>query len=230
MLHQLARTDALRYNLAMTLMMAPGKRADFIIKDIDDDKTYYACPVCDTPADKACESTMSWKNAVYCANQNCYTQGEKTSFSSDTARMIVRNQHNDLAVNPSDATDMAWYHISHIPPEEMEFDSWLSMHVGQAETIKDYYNVSFSHDDDFYIYQLEFVDNTEFYPYIIDDCDDWEDVEISFENHCPIDAYCYINRVEAPGSISVIARRDVLRISQVYNRGEIPNDIHNVML
>lgn len=211
----------------MTLGIAPGVPADYLIADITEHETYYACPVCNTPALKESQETLEWKGSVYCVDPECMRNGERTYFSSVQARMIVRPGYEDLVEDPTTGEHIQWYHISHTSPDEMEFDSWLSMHIGQADTVKNYYDISFSHGDDFYVYRLRFRDNVTVSPKLIDDFDDWEDVEISFENEAPVDAYCYVNRLEAPGSISMITRRDVIEVVEVYEHGCLPEEILN---
>lgn len=220
----------------MTTAMRIGTPAHFVNKAVYDYETFRACPVCQTPVRK----TKKYSNGCYwsmqCPNPNCYQDGMRTFFDSRQACMVIRPEHRVLATQPENARDWYWYHISTCAPDEMEFESQLPMHLGHGATVKAYYNSDpWNHGEkfangDFTVYKVFLKDDCVTSDIIIDDLDDWDDVSESFLDDNNPTAHVYVNRIEAPGSLSVIAKRCTIKVEEIYPRGILPDEVKNAVI
>lgn len=226
-------TDTLN---TMTTSMSIGTPANFINKDIRAYETYRACPVCFTPVRKRKDNPHGSYWAIPCVNPDCFHNGSKTWFNSMDACMIIRPEHRDITDNPLHAKNHTWYHISTLAPDEMEFHSNRPMHLGHAATVKAYYDsVPFAHGEkffngDFYVYQVRLKKDCVISDVILDDCDYWDDVELSLLDYVTPSAHVYVNRIEAPGSLSIIAKRCALEVVKSYPCGVFPDEIVNAVV
>ena len=180
-------------------------RATFIEPDVADPSSYYACPRCGSVASEELGLLILGEKPVMCPD--CHTV-----FDVLSASMLVRSKYSGVLRNPSSAADMLWYHVSEKSPDEMEFSSDREMHVGQMESIDQYVSdhPRFEGKSRF-LYSLQFYPDVFLYDHVIEDEDDWLWAEHLFRGmsvgDLDVDGFVYLNRFEAPGSLSVVARR-----------------------
>lgn len=220
----------------MTAAMSIGTPANFLNKDVHVYETYRACPVCFTPVRKRKDNPHGSYWSMLCANPDCFQNGSRTWFNGQQAVMFIRPEHRDLANNPESAIEHIWYHISTCTPDEMEFHSNRPMHLGHAATVKAYYDsVPFVHGEkfangDFYVYQVRLKNDCVISDIVLDDCDYWDDVELSLLDYETPSAHVYVNRIEAPGSLSIIAKRRDVEMVKTYPRGVFPDEVKNAVI
>ena len=209
---------------------------NFTYKDIRAYETYYACPVCFTPVRKRNDNDHILFWSMLCSNLDCSQDGSSTWFNGRKAIMFIRPEHRDLANNPASAIEHAWYHISTLTPDEMEFHSNRPMHLGHAATVKAYYDSDpFVHGEkfangDFYVYQVRLKNDCVISDVILDDFDYWDDVDLSFLDYETPSAHVYVNRIEAPGSLSIIAKRCEIEVVKTYPCGVFPDEVKNAVV
>lgn len=205
----------------LTRRKFPPRAEDFVVRQIGKNQSRFACPVCHTPAYKVYEDDLRLNALVKCFNNSCHTNNEKTQFHFSNATTILRPGYYKIARNIEKMKRMDWYHISTLSPDKMEFDTGLDMHIGQIDTICAYHDVSkVRWRDGFYLYRVRFAPDKVLHNEIIRDENHWDDVNKILRNGCDtqgntVDAYAYVNRWEAPGSISIVSRRDALELVDV---------------
>lgn len=190
--------------------------AIFATTKVREPSSYFSCPKCGTVVIETQVTDVLGEKKVSC--QEC---GEK--FGILTACMLLRNEFNDLADNPESALGMVWYHVSEKDPSEMDFESDREMHVGQMDSVNHYVSSHPRFDGKSrYLYTLQFYPDVVLYDKIIDDENDWVWVEHLFRgmsvSDLDVDGFVYLNRFEAPGSLSIIARRcafDMISVVEV---------------
>lgn len=217
----------------MTTATSIGTPANFVVKNVLSTEAFYACPICETPAPKDATPDLKWMNSTYCANPDCYRDyrdNERMYYNSDQAKMVIRPEFHKVVANPQLALEMDWYHITRTPLSKMEFSSHKDIHIGGAATIHDYRKVSFAPVSDYFVHRLRFNQNAVLNDAIIDDFDEWEDVVQSFHDNANPNVYLYVNRLEAPGSLSIIARRDVITPVEQFDCESLPDDILNAVV
>ena len=198
--------------------------AQYIEMELQPHQSNFACPVCLTPVEKKYEKTLIHEDGVYCENGCVVAPDEhedcqKILYIYD-ATMILRKQYKTLAENPGIASKIPWYHISQRAPQHMEFDTGLEMHVGSLETVA-YYRDTIDKwknlKQDYYVYELAMKD-VPVEKELLNDTNYWLPQHQALSDGVdgkPVYAYRYVNRWEAPGSISLIARRDIFEIVNV---------------
>lgn len=140
-------------------------------------------------------------------------------FAGDDACVSVLDGHKALYENPALATEMRWFHISRLSPEQMEFSTDREMHLGQLDTVNDYFdNVAFFGLNGYWLYEVRLKPGT-----IVEDtvlCDDnyWDDVCADFVAGGST-AWAYVNRYELFGSVSLIVRRDAVELVKATENG-----------
>ena len=197
----------------------------YISMELEAGQSNFVCPVCFLPIGIEEESLLINEHSVECKN-GCkipFDEGEeKDDFCIFDAQVVLRPGYKKLAMNPSIAPEMRWYHISSKKPSEMEFNSGRDMHVGSLETVK-YYRDTVDHWRenvcDYYVYELR-MKKVPIEKDLLCDKNYWD-----FQNDVlekgDVYGYAYVNRWEAPGSISILARRDIFEIVSVTNN-ELP--------
>lgn len=194
---------------------------DFVIRQIGKNQSRFACPECHTPTYKDWEREIRSYMPVNCFNDACRTANGEVEFDFSNAATVLRPGYYKIARNMEKMKHMDWYHISRLSPDQMEFNTGQDMHIGQIDTIRAYHNVSKSQwKDGFYLYRVRFSPDTVLHHEIIRDENHWDDVNDILRNGCDeqghiVDAYAYVNRWEALGSISIISRRDALELVDV---------------
>jgi len=194
---------------------------NFVVRQVGKNQSRFACPVCHTPAYKEHELDVRMSVPVSCANNNCYAGKNRTKFHFYNAATVLRPGYYKIARNMKKMQSMNWYHISCIPPDKMEFNTGLDMHIGQIDTIRAYHDVSSPRwENGFYLYCVRFAPGKVLHHEIIRDENHWDEVNKMLRNGFDeqgnaVDAYAYVNRWEALGSISIISRRDALEIVDV---------------
>lgn len=169
-------------------------------------------------------------NSTYCANPDCYRDNERMYYNSDQAKMVIRPEFHEVVANPQLALEMDWYHITRTPLSKMDFSSRRDIHLGGSATIQDYRKTTFAPVSGYFVHRLRFKPGTVISNDIIDDFDEWEDVVQSFNNDSNPHAYLYVNRLEGPGSLSVIARSDVIEPVEQIDCESLPDDILNAVI
>lgn len=214
----------------MTTATSIGIPANFVVKNVLSTEAFYACLICETPAPKEASPDLKWMNSTYCANPDCYRDNERMYYNSDQAKMVIRPEFHEIVANPQLALEMDWYHITRTPLSKMEFSSHKDIHIGGSATIHDYSKVSFAPVSDYFVHRLRFNQNAVLNNAIIDDFDEWEDVVQSFHDDANPNVYLYVNRIEAPGSLSIIAKRCALEVVRTYPRGVFPEEVKNAVV
>lgn len=179
--------------------------AIFATTEVEEPSSYFSCPRCSTVINESQVTDVLDEKKISC--QGC---GEK--FDILTASMLLRNEFIDLADNPKLALDMVWYHVSEKEPSEMDFESDREMHVGQMGSVNHYVSLHPRFDGKSrYLYTLQFYPDVILYDKIIDDENNWIWTEHLFRgmstSDLDVDGFVYLNRFEAPGSLSIVARR-----------------------
>lgn len=190
--------------------------ATFIEPDVADPASYFVCPQCGSVASRELELLILDEKFV-----TCPICGE--GFGILSAQMMLRHAYSGLAKNPESAVDMLWFHVSEKSPEEMDFESDREMHVGQMESVEHYVSTHPRFEGkNRYLYSLQFHSDAVLYARVIDDENDWVWAEHLFRgmsvSDLDVDGFVYLNRFEAPGSLSVVARRcafDVLEVTRL---------------
>lgn len=100
----------------------------------------------------------------------------------------------------------------------MLFDGEINMHVGQPATVKALQELRYQ-DTPVYVYELRLNNNVRIYDEFVHDKSSWYAYEKRLANN-EVSAFVYVNRWEAPGSISLFVRNDALEIVGV-SRPEI---------
>lgn len=194
---------------------------NFVVRKISKNQSRFACPVCHTPVYKEHELDVRMSIPVSCVNDNCYTGKNRTQFHFYNAATVLRPGYYKIARNMEKMLCMDWYHISHLSPNNFEFETGKDMHIGQIDTICAYHDVASSRwKNGFYLYRVCFTPDTVLYHEIIRDENHWDEVNEILRNGFDkqgntVDAYAYVNRWEALGSISIISRRDALELVDV---------------
>lgn len=167
--------------------------------------SYFTCPECKCGVSISQEAVLLDENPSVCA-----ACGVK--FDILTASMLLRPEFYGLSNNVHSALGMLWYHVSEKDPNEMDFESDREMHVGQMDSVNHYVSSHPRFDGKSrYLYTLQFYPDVVLYDKIIDDENDWVWVEHLFRgmsaSDLDVDGFVYLNRFEAPGSLSIVARR-----------------------
>lgn len=215
----------------LTNLTSPTKINTMITKDkqylemrLTPQQSNFACPVCHTPVHIKHEEEIINEHGVICENK-CIIDPDKVEGNQDVfyifeASVVLRPGYKNLAENPQIATEMSWYHISKRSPQQMEFDTGMEMHVGTLETVKRYRDqirTWRNQVQDYYVYELKMVD-VDIEPELLKDINYWLPQEQALYDGIDgrtVYAYRYVNRWEAPGTISLIARRDIFEIVNV---------------
>lgn len=209
-------------------MMTRRTHEQYIEMELEAGQSNFVCPVCFLPIDIEDESRLINEYSVECKN-GCmipYDDGqEKDDFCIFDACVVLRPGYKKLAENPAIAPEMHWYHISNNSPSEMEFNSRKDMHVGSLETVK-YYRDTLdcwrNNVRDYYVYELR-MKNVAIEKDLLCDKNYWELQNNALEND-NVYGYAYVNRWEAPGSISILARRDIFEIVNI-TENALPTEI-----
>ena len=188
------------------------------------EQSNFACPICHTPVHIKHEENIINEHGVTCMHNCVIVPDESVEhqrvFYINEASIVLRPGYEVLAKQPQHATSMHWYHISKRAPQQMEFDTGMEMHVGTLETVK-YYRDQVARwknqQQDYYVYELSMVD-VDVEKELLQDENYWIAQQRALSNGINghnVYAYAYINRWEAPGSISLIARRDVFQVVNI---------------
>lgn len=205
----------------LTRRKFPPRAEDFVIRQIGKNQSRFACPVCHTPTYKDWEWDVRAHTPVRCFNDACRTENGEVQFHFFNAATVLRPGYYKIARNMEKMKRIDWYHISRLSPDKMEFDTGLDMHIGQIDTIRAYHDVSSPRwKDGFYLYRVRFAPDKVLHNEIIRDENHWNEVNEILRNGFDkqgntVDAYAYVNRWEALGSISIVSRRDALELVDV---------------
>lgn len=205
----------------------PPRADNFVVRKIGKYQSHFACPVCHTPARLYQVGDIRGRVAVYCNNNTCFTGTKRTQFHFSNAATVLRPGYYKIARNLDKMLRMDWYHISRLSPGMLEFETGKDMHIGQIDTIREYHEISqYRWTDGYYLYRLRFKPDTVLHNEIIRDDNRWETVNDILRNNYDeqghaVDAYAYVNRWEALGSISMVSRRDKLELVDVYKNVDL---------
>lgn len=204
---------------------------DFVVRQIGKYQSRFACPRCHAPTHRIWEDDLRGHRAIKCSNIECMIGNNRTNYHFDNAATILLPGYYKIARNPQKMLKLDWYHLSTRSPDELEFSSGKDMHVGQIDTIRGYYGVSYRWKQGYYLYRLRFTPDTVLSDDILRDKNKWDGVKEILENGYDnagnkVDAYGYVNRWEALGSVSIISRRDKLEVMDVYEN-IIPEELTN---
>lgn len=189
--------------------------------------THFCCPRCNTLADiKAADRIISNDDAhcTYCCDRSNSTS-ESDCLANHyydilDANIVLREKAQEMMKNPSTIMDNLWYHVTDTPPEEMVFDGSFSMHVGQPETVKALQEIQYQ-EEKVYLYTFRLKENTIIHKDFVDDYNNWYTYDTKIANN-EVSGFAYINRWEAPGSMSLLVRNDTVELIKVENPDIIP--------
>lgn len=195
-----------------------------------DTPVHFACPVCHYPASISTADTLLSNSDTVC-NMCCthpldddFTQCDNENCACNnpydiiTADIILRHDAYNIFTNPKTIINTTWYHVTTVAPEDMLFDGEINMHVGQPATVKALQELRYQ-DTPVYVYELRLNNNVRIYDEFVHDKSSWYAYEKRLATN-EVSAFAYVNRWEAPGSISLFVRNDALEIVGV-SRPEI---------
>lgn len=197
-----------------------------------DTLTHFACPTCNYPvsistadtllsnSDTVCDMccTHSLDDDYYqCDNEDCSCNNP---YDIITTSIILRQEAYDIITNPETIVDNTWYHVTTVAPEDMLFDGTINMHVGQSATVQALQELRYQ-DTPVYLYELRLKDDVHIHDEFVHDKSSWCTYDIRLENN-EVSAFAYVNRWEAPGSISLFARNDALEVVNISHPEIIP--------
>lgn len=189
-------------------------------------ETHFACPDCNTPADMKmadellCNSVTQCKNCCNCNHKEICLCSDIGFYDIISSHVILREQAQQLVDNPKDILKTDWYHVTTVAPDNMVFNGEKCMHIGQPATVKALQELRYQ-DTPVYVYELRLNDNVRIYDEFVHDKSSWYTYEKRLA-HNEVSGFTYVNRWEAPGSISLFVRNDALEIVGVSRPEIIP--------
>ena len=185
------------------------------LPSIKNAQTHFCCPICNTLADmKSADRLISNDDAhcTYCCDRSNSTSESdclgKHYYDILDATIVLREKTQEMMENPSTIMNNLWYHVTDTTPEEMVFDGSFSMHIGQPETVKALQEMKYQ-EKEIYLYTFRLKENTIMHKDFVDDCNNWYTYDIEIANN-EVSGFAYINRWEAPGSMSLLVRNDTV--------------------
>lgn len=196
-----------------------------------DTLVHFACPTCNNPVDVLTAKAIACNREIVC--NTCCTHSLDDDYECDnddcacnnpydivTAAVILRPHAKTLMDNPKSILDTTWYHVTDTPPEMMVFDGTYNMHVGQRETVQAMQEIKYQ-EESVYVYALRLKDNATIHGTFVDDKSSWCEYGERLTNN-EVSGFAYINRWEAPGSVSLFTRCDSVELVHVARTSVIP--------
>lgn len=132
-------------------------------------------------------------------------------------------------LDETEARSMVWYHATNVADwhekvstgYEMEDGEFVFAHIGTKEAARDIATSKYFRYDkkaEVYLYQITLKETATLASYIADDETVWSDFEIADKTSlaaAKADAVRYLNRWEAPGSISLLVNASMLEFKSV---------------
>lgn len=191
----------------------------YILRDLSDAASHFACSRCKTMFAKTIENNHYENRHFICA---------RCGFAqySWRADLIMDNNYRHIDENVQAVKDMSWYHISELDEPCMEFESENTMHIGQLESLRDLIRQRTAWNtgwEPFCVYELRIRQDADIYHTITADVNDWRNEEDDIF-YGLADGFVYVNRYEAPGSVSLIIKRNCVELVRAWDDNEFPSE------
>lgn len=179
-----------------------------------EENSQLSCPSCNTPATQMQMAVLAWENPVMCRGSGC----KSPRYDIYSAKVIPRDHTAPIMLDPKKIGERSWIHMTNTGDnwhDEVSAVDDLVIHAGDYEAAADRMlseNMHRREDHMVNMFTISFKDpeSLRVMEPIGEDMND--DILYDMENY---DAAAYINRWEAPGTISIEANPRVMQVDKV---------------